>query len=127
MDSSRNSGEKMNKKATGRRDFLKHASMMGSVAMMGGFSQKALAADGNPVHVIEDAVVPEQSQEPPRYHIKFSVCGISHDHIYGMVGAVQRGGGELVAVWGQEPDKLATFTKRFPDAKVVKTAGRNPQ
>jgi predicted dehydrogenase len=111
----------MNIKAAGRRDFLKHASLMGSIAMMGGFSQNALALNGVPVAVIEDAVVTEQSEEAPKYHIKFAVCGMSHDHIYGMVGAVQRGGGELVAVWGQEPDKLATFTKRFPDAKVVKT------
>ena len=38
----------------------------------------------------------------PKNHIKFAVCGMSHDHIYGMIGAVQRGGGELVAAWGGE-------------------------
>ena len=46
---------------------------------------------------------------------------MSHDHIYGMIGAVQRGGGELVAAWAGEPDKLATFAKRYPDVKMVKT------
>ena len=46
---------------------------------------------------------------------------MSHDHIYGMIGAVQRGGGELVAAWGGEEDKLAAFTKRYPDVKIVKT------
>jgi predicted dehydrogenase len=45
---------------------------------------------------------------------------MSHDHIYGMVGAIQRGGGELVAAHGEEPDKLAAFTKRYPDVKMVK-------
>lgn len=57
----------------------------------------------------------------PKYSIRFAVCGISHDHIYGMVGAIQRGGGELVAAFGEEPDKLAAFMKRYPDVKVVKS------
>jgi hypothetical protein len=66
-------------------------------------------------------LAPAQADETPKYHIKFAVCGVSHDHIYGMIGAIQRGGGELVAAWAGEEDKLATFKKRFPDVKVVKT------
>ncbi len=77
--------------------------------------------------MIEDAVAPVQADEAPKYHIKFAVCGMSHDHIYGMIGAVQRGGGELVAAWGGEEDKLAAFRKRFPDVKIVADAGRNPR
>jgi predicted dehydrogenase len=46
---------------------------------------------------------------------------MSHDHVYGMIGAIQRGGGTLVAAYGQEPDKLTIFTKRFPDVKMVKS------
>src|SRR6202011_2795238 len=57
----------------------------------------------------------------PKYSIRFAVCGMSHDHIYGMVGAVQRGGGELIAAYGEEPDKLAAFTRRYPDVKMVKS------
>jgi predicted dehydrogenase len=38
-----------------------------------------------------------------------------------MIGAIQRGGGELVAAWGLEPDKLANFAKRYPDVKMVTT------
>ena len=111
----------MNNEAKDRRDFLKHAGLLGSVAMIGGFSPGASARDGTHFSLIEDIAALNQSQEAPKYHIKFAVCGMSHDHIYGMVGAVQRGGGELVAVWGQEPEKLAAFTRRFPDARVVKT------
>src|SRR3954467_3115575 len=111
----------MSNKGTGRRDFLKHAGkqfgLMSSVAVMSRLP--AFGAEGKPV--IEDAVLPQQPEEAPKNHIKFSVCGMSHDHIYGMVGAVQRGGGELVSAWGGEPDKLAAFTKRFPQAKIVKT------
>ncbi len=110
----------MNDKATGRREFLRHATVMGSIAMMGGLSQETRAYEGHPARIIEDAVLPGQEQLP-KFHIKFAVCGMSHDHIYGMVGAVQRGGGQLVAVWGQEPDKLAAFTKRFPEARIAQT------
>ena len=44
---------------------------------------------------------------------------MSHDHIYGMVGAILRGGGVLVAAYGAEPDKAAAFAKAFPQAKMV--------
>jgi predicted dehydrogenase len=100
-----------------RRDFLMHA---GSIAMVAGLSQGATAFASGTGGVIEDVLQAEQA-ELPKHHIKFAVCGMSHDHIYGMVGAIQRGGGELVAAWGGEDDKLATFAKRFPGVKIVKT------
>jgi len=111
----------MKQTSTARRDFLKQTGLFGSAAMMAGLPQAALAFSADPAHIIEDAVVPQAAEESPKNHIKFAVCGMSHDHIYGMIGAIQRGGGELVAAWVGEPDKLATFTKRFPDVKVVKT------
>ena len=77
-------------------------------------------AEGLGGRVIEDAIVPAQTVEAPKYHIEFAVCGMSHDHIYGMVGAIQRGSGEQVAAWDGEEDKLAAFAKRFPDVKTVK-------
>ncbi|HWA96201.1 MAG TPA: Gfo/Idh/MocA family oxidoreductase [Terracidiphilus sp.] len=105
----------------GRRDFLKQAGLMGSMAMMAGAPETAMALGRNITHVTEEVVAPAQQEETPKEHIKFAVCGMSHDHIYGMVGAIQRGGGELVAVWGGEEDKLAAFHRRFPDVKYVKT------
>ena len=75
---------------------------------MAGMPESAMAFGGGHGRVIEDAVVPAAGREPPKYHIKFAVCGMSHDHIYGMIGAIQRGGGELVAAWGGEPDKIAS-------------------
>jgi predicted dehydrogenase len=54
--------------------------------------------------------------------IRFSVISINHGHIYGMVNAVIKGGGELVAVYAMEPDLLAAFTKAFPQAKVANSA-----
>jgi predicted dehydrogenase len=38
-----------------------------------------------------------------------------------MIGAVVHGGGELVAWWGEEPDKRAEFLRRYPNAKVAKS------
>jgi predicted dehydrogenase len=107
--------------STDRRDFLKQAGLMGSIAMLAGSpSAGALASGGGITSVVEESL-PLQADETPKYHIKFAVCGMSHDHIYGMVGAIQRGGGELVAAWGGEEDKIANFTKRFPNVKMVKT------
>jgi predicted dehydrogenase len=108
-------------KSKGRRDFLKQTGLMGSIAMMTGLPNGVMSLGGEQGSVIEDAGVPAQSGETPKNHIKFAVCGMSHDHIYGMIGAMQRGGGEMVAAWAGEADKLATFSKRFPDVKVVKT------
>ena len=109
---------------TQRREFLKQAGLMGSLgsaAIMAGLPESAMAFGGGAGHIVEDAAVPVQAEEAPKYHIKFAVCGMSHDHIYGMIGAVQRGGGEMVAAWGGEEDKLAVFRKRFPDVKIAKT------
>jgi predicted dehydrogenase len=106
--------------STARRDFLKQAGLMGSIAMLGGPGAGAMAP-GSGLAGIREESLPLQAEEAPKYHIKFGVCGMSHDHIYGMVGAIQRGGGEMVAAWGGEADKIAAFTKRFPNAKIVKT------
>jgi predicted dehydrogenase len=111
----------MNRISTGRRDFLKQAGVMGSMAMMAGMPEGAMALGGAHGVIIEDAVIPAQAEDAPKYHIKFAVCGMSHDHVYGMIGAVQRGGGELVAAWASEDDKIATFKKRFPNVKMVAT------
>jgi predicted dehydrogenase len=88
----------------GRREFLLAAGAMALAA--GEVQAETLAA------------VPEPA---PLHHIRFSVCGISHDHVHAMIGAVQRGGGELVAWWGAEPDKRAEFTRRYPNAKIARS------
>ena len=95
------------------------------MAMLAALPQASMALGSAGQPVIEDAVRPAAQEETPKYHVRFAVCGMSHDHIYGMVGAVQRGGGELVAIWGGEEDKLAIFTKRFPGVKVVNLKAHN--
>jgi predicted dehydrogenase len=61
--------------------------------------------------------MPHAIATPPR--IRFGVVGINHSHIYGMIDAVVRGGGQLASVYVKEPDLLAEFTKRHPEATVV--------
>jgi predicted dehydrogenase len=108
--------------AVGRRAFLKGAAGLGSVGMLGAFSGAAFGLEpGDPRVRYEVAEPGQDAGTAPKYSIKFAVCGMSHDHIYGMVGAIQRGGGVLVAAYGAEPDKVAAFTKRFPDVKMVKS------
>src|ERR1700759_2749837 len=90
-----------------RRDFLK---TMGPAAVMAAMAGAAKAE-----------TLPSLAEEKPRHHIRFAVCGISHDHIHGMIGAIQRGGGELTAWWGAELDKRAAFLRRYPDAKAARS------
>jgi predicted dehydrogenase len=52
--------------------------------------------------------------------LRFGVVGINHSHIYGMVDAIVRGGGELASVFVKEPELLAEFTKRYPQVKVAR-------
>jgi predicted dehydrogenase len=117
---SRTSGAKTAMKSTVRRDFLKQAGFMGSAAVIAALPQGALAFGGANTIATEEAL--QAPAEPvAKNRIKFAVCGMSHDHIYGMIGAVTRGGGEFVAAWASEPDKLATLKLRFPNVKVVAT------
>ena len=89
---------------TRRREFLES---------LGGMVTLASAAQAETLPAVPD--------EKPRHHIRFGVCGVSHDHIHGMIGAVTRGGGELVAWWGEEADKRAEFSRRYPNARAARS------
>ena len=88
--------------------------------MLGALPAAAAVGHLNSGHIVHEMADPGQDAAAlPTHPIKFAVCGMSHDHIYGMVGAIQRGGGILIAAYGAEPDKVAAFQKRFPDVKMV--------
>ena len=53
--------------------------------------------------------------------IRFSVISINHPHIYGMIEAVIKGGGELVSAYAKEPELIAAFSKKYPGAKIART------
>jgi predicted dehydrogenase len=87
-----------------RRNFLKNtAATAGGMALLSALPKKSIAG----------------FKAEPR--IRFSVININHGHIYGMIGAITRGGGQLVSVYAKEADLLANFTKQFPNAKVAKS------
>jgi len=118
----------MSDEVVGRRNFLKTAAggVLGSAGMLAGLSEGAFGMSPGDPRVVHEIAGPgefggQEGEAKPKYSIKFAVCGMSHDHIYGMVGAVQRGGGVLVAAYGTEPDKIAGFKKRYPDVKFVQS------
>ena len=104
----------------GRRDFLKD--LTGAAAIVPALGGDVFSPDraGNRLR-IETArqAAPAAAKTPGR--IKFAVIGLNHGHINGQTTAIIRGGGELVAVYAKEPDLVAAFVKRFPQAKVART------
>lgn len=53
--------------------------------------------------------------------LRFAVIGINHPHIYGQVDILLRAGAQLVAVYAAEPDLLAQFTRRYPQARLARS------
>ena len=100
-----------------RRSFLRDAGSLGLLSAFpsGLFGQTG--GGGTPSEEMAQAT-PLNIAKPSR-PVRFGVCGMSHDHIYGMVEAMLRGGGELVSVYAAEPERGAAFVKRFPQAKLV--------
>ena len=101
----------MARRRVDRRTFVK--------AMAGSTALPALAAGGTEraVAAVRRSGV-EQSSKP---RLKFAVIGINHNHINSQVGAVLRGGGELVWLYAKEPDLVKEFQKRFPQAKLARS------
>jgi hypothetical protein len=91
-----------------RRRFL--GTVAASAAAIPAFGARAFAADPQPA--------PKPSGEPP---VRFAVVGINHAHIYGQTDALLRAGGELVALYAEEPDLVAAFQKKYPQARLART------
>jgi predicted dehydrogenase len=53
--------------------------------------------------------------------IRFAAIGLNHGHINAQTEAVLRGGGELVRVFAKEPDLVAAYRKRFPQATLARS------
>ena len=92
----------MNTREVGRREFL---AGVGGTAALSVLSTRAR----------------QQAAQPPKSRIRFAVIGLNHGHINSQTTAVLRGGGELAWVYAKEPDLLAPFLKRFPQAKAARS------
>jgi predicted dehydrogenase len=90
---------------TTRRDFLT-SSLAGAAA---------LAATGR-----AHAQAPPAAAAPAR--IRFAAIGLNHGHINGQVETVVRGGGQLISFFAAESDLAAAFAKRFPSARLARSA-----
>ena len=100
-----------------RRDFLQSAGLAG---MFSGVSATALAQGVSGAGTV-DAANTSQAEIAPTHHIKFSAIGLDHAHIYGMTRAIQRGGGELVSFFAQDPAQIAQYRKEFGDVKLARS------
>ncbi len=105
-----------------RRNFLRHsfASATGLAAatmLPAELFGRDLYSTNRPDEII---LMPEK-RSGSKESIRFSVIGINHGHILGMVDALTEGGGQMVAVYSKEPELLPDFTRRFPNARVAKS------
>jgi predicted dehydrogenase len=103
-----------------RRNFLKQ-----SFASAAGIAAAAMVPEGlfgrNTDNIVnfEEVILKPEYRPLPKDSIRFSVIGINHAHITGMVNALIKGGGQLVAVYAKEPDLLKNFTRTYSNAKIA--------
>lgn len=105
-----------------RRDFFRRS--VGSAIGIAAGSMIPAEIFGHSLHRTsypEEITPGYESRPEPADSIRFSVIGINHDHIYGMVNALIKGGGELVMVYAREPELLKNFTRSFPNVKVARS------
>ncbi|WP_026463912.1 Gfo/Idh/MocA family protein [Adhaeribacter aquaticus] len=104
-----------------RRKFLKESvTTAAGMAMFSAFPHESLALPNSSIKELSE----NQLETKPKWaspRIKFSVIGINHGHIYSQVEAVKRGGGQFVSFYAKEPELVAAFAKRFPEAKLAKS------
>ena len=106
----------MSKQRRGRREFLKSSLTTAAGAALAAARPASAAAQAS-----STSAAPAASPAPSRpARIRFAAIGLNHGHINGQVETVKRGGGELVSFYAKEPDLIAAFSKRFPEAKLAR-------
>src|SRR5258706_2089504 len=110
----------MNSPRAGRRRFLKSTlTTAAGVAWASARPGDASASRGSSSAGPETQETSPPPAKAPR--IRFAAIGLNHDHINGQVGSVIGGGGELVSFFAKEADLAAAFSKRFRQAKLVRS------
>tara|TARA_R110002050_G_scaffold88375_4_gene186719 strand:+ start:38340 stop:39515 length:1176 start_codon:yes stop_codon:yes gene_type:complete len=105
-----------------RRKFISQS--FASVAGIAGAAMIPTHLFGHNLHNTsrpEEIKLPSNKPSKIKESIKFSVIGLNHGHIYGMVDSLINGGGSLVAVYAKEPELLQQFIKRYPKVKIAKS------
>lgn len=52
---------------------------------------------------------------------RFAAIGLDHGHIHGQCNGLIEAGAELVAVWDPDPEKVAHFRERYPQARAARS------
>ena len=94
----------------GRRKLLEHTAAAAT-------SVAAASILANPLIASVRTAMNQERIGAPR--LRFGVVGANHGHIYGMVDAAMRGGGDLASFHIREPQLAAEFARRYPNAKQV--------
>ena len=102
-------------KGKDRRDFLQAAGMAGIFSAVSSAAMGQAASGSFTV----DPANTSAAEIPPKDHIRFAAIGLDHAHIFGMIAALQRGGGELVAFHSKDEAQIADFRKRYGDVKLA--------
>lgn len=79
-----------------------------------------IAARGGLVSGSETTVA-RQQQGAARPSVRFAAIGLNHSHVYSQVETVLTHGGTLAAVYAKEPELVAAFKNRYPQAKVARS------
>jgi predicted dehydrogenase len=103
-----------------RREFMRVISA--SAALMSAQPEVAFGlGNGSDSVSYEQSAAKAEETAKTAPKIKFGVIGINHYHVYSQIEAVQRGGGEMVSFYAQEPDLSAEFLKKFPHVKTARS------
>jgi predicted dehydrogenase len=106
----------MKKSQASRRRFIKNSVGTAGMIVVSTLSKRTSSAHSTETRPGASPVTTANQSSPK---IRFAAIGLNHAHIYSQVGAVLRGGGELVSFYAKEPDLAAEFAKRYPQAKLA--------
>jgi predicted dehydrogenase len=103
-----------------RRNFLKQSfASAAGIAASAMLPSDLFGSDLRSTSSFKEIILKPEKRPLPKESIRFSVIGLNHSHIYGMVSALIKGGGQLVSVYAREPELLKNFTRSYPDVKIA--------
>src|SRR5881394_4024602 len=99
-----------------RRAFLEKAGLAGMLSAM----TPAVFGQGASGAFTVDPANTSTPEIKAEHSIRFAAIGLDHAHIFGMIAALQRGGGELVAFQSGDPAQIADFNKKYPGVRLAR-------
>src|SRR5690606_38540008 len=103
--------------APNRRKFISQSILATAAGLLPAGTPLFGKPSSRPRPVSDSSPTVKSSVEP----LKFSVIGLNHGHIYGQSEALIRNGAQMVSFYAKEPELIAAFTKRYPNAKLARS------